>query len=491
MAIGNDNSNPTSYELEILTLVNNEGEGFDIRNIFMSCKIFESITSNFLMGEIIISDGINLLETAKLFGQESLRIKYSQNSGVGDETHPDDKIDKIFRIYKVDNIKKASADLTAYKLSFCSQELIQAKRQRVNQAFRGSLTDIAASVAEQYLDIKNEQNEDSSGLTPKFDIRLKSEGDNFHVVIPNYKVDDTINYLCSKSQGTANESGLQNSFFFFETANGSYRIQTLESMMESRYAGGRPFVYTNVQDKDTKIIPADKTEADEVGISRRILSYSIGTSANVLKATVNGMFASKQFTIDNTYKFFSERSYNFLEKFYGDELGSIEEHPFVRIQPETIYIGKDSGEGEDVEIIGNSEYDTIGSYADSNLLIKSDSQFVHHEQNTIVQPGNNAAAGADQFRQAARELLEYHTVEVVISARTDISCGALINLQVPISSAGADNLDPAFYSGDHLITDIMWKLTPSDCKVNVRAIKDSVINNIETTEIEYGATLSE
>ena len=82
MAIGKDNSRATSYELEVLTLVNNEGDGFDIRNQLIQCKIYESITANFLIGNIVIDDGINLFEKAKIFGQESLRIKYSQPAGL-------------------------------------------------------------------------------------------------------------------------------------------------------------------------------------------------------------------------------------------------------------------------------------------------------------------------------------------------------------------------------------------------------------------------
>ena len=52
MAAGMDwAGNPLSYELEVLTLVNNEGEGFDIREMMLECNIYEAITSNFLMGE--------------------------------------------------------------------------------------------------------------------------------------------------------------------------------------------------------------------------------------------------------------------------------------------------------------------------------------------------------------------------------------------------------------------------------------------------------
>jgi hypothetical protein len=47
---------------------------------------------------------------------------------------------------------------------------------------------------------------------------------------------------------------------------------------------------------------------------------------------------------------------------------------------------------------------------------------------------------------------------------------------------------PVFFSGNHLITEIMWNLTPKECNLNIRCMKDSVNADIETTKIEYGDT---
>lgn len=485
MAIGKDNSRATSYELEVLTLVNNEGDGFDIRNQLIQCKIYESITANFLIGNIVIDDGINLFEKAKIFGQESLRIKYSQPAGLNDEVDPDDVIDKTFRVYKVDEVTKVDQDRTLFRLHFCAPELLQSKRIRVSQAFRGNLSDIVAGLCEQYLDIKNEIIPSDS----HFEIREKSSGDNFHVVVPNYTLSYAINYLCRQAQGTDAESGLQDSFFFFQTANGNFRLQSLDSMLKIKYAGNRPFAYTETREDNPKDIPADKTDEGLVGVGRKILSYKVGISADVLKGITQGLFASKQTTIDTTFKYFSERSYNFLEKFYAGKDSAIDIYPFVRTAPESIYKGGSAGEGQDVPILGAKTLDSIGSYTDANILLKSDTQFVHNEENKIVQVGYDAAQGSDQFRQAAKQLLEYHTVSAVLSARTDISVGQIINLQIPVSSQGEDNIDPFFYNGDHLITEIMWKLTPSDCETHIKCIKDSVINHIETTQVEYGKSI--
>ena len=69
---------PYAYELEVCTFVNNEGEGFDIRNLVLGIKLHEGITQNFLLGEIVIQDATGFLENGKLFGQESLRLKFRQ-----------------------------------------------------------------------------------------------------------------------------------------------------------------------------------------------------------------------------------------------------------------------------------------------------------------------------------------------------------------------------------------------------------------------------
>ena len=57
-----DSSSPKSYNLEILTIVNNEGDGADVKNIMLECNIYESLTRNFLLGELVLMDSVNFLE---------------------------------------------------------------------------------------------------------------------------------------------------------------------------------------------------------------------------------------------------------------------------------------------------------------------------------------------------------------------------------------------------------------------------------------------
>ena len=61
---------------------------------------------------------------------------------------------------------------------------------------------------------------------------------------------------------------------------------------------------------------------------------------------------------------------------------------------------------------------------------------------------------------------------------------------IPQARPGEDKIvEPKFHSGMHLITEIMWELTQTDCKTQVQVIKDSVLSNIETTVAELPARI--
>ena len=493
MPISLDTATPNSYELEILTIVNNEGEGFDIRNIFLECNIYESIKRNFLLGEVIVADSVAFLENAKLFGQESIRVRFKQPQGLQDtDIHEDDLIDQVFRIYKIDAVTRLKDSTQVFKVSFCSPEMITSKRTRISAAFNGSMTGIAAKVAAEHLDIRDRGGDikkSKSTLLPGWQVREESKGNQYHVVIPNWTVGYTINWLCKQSQGDTVNSGLQDSFYWYQTAVGDYRIQSLDSMMKIKYGGGRPFRYLGGSENDFKDEPYDMTDNNKTGMGRRILSYQVGTHADVLKGVIGGLFASKQTTINTTYKYFTEKSYNFIEKHFSGTGQSLNEYPFVRTDAETLFIGSSSEMGEDVSTkLRESTLTpkTIGSYSDAYQMLTSDSEFVNDDKNAFHQANHEIHLGSAQFRNAATKLLDYHTINVSLSARTDISVGTVINLEIPPVRPGDEEVEPKFNNGEHLITEIMWNLKPNALKTNLKCISDSVLNNIETTKIEYG-----
>ena len=495
-------TNPLAYELEVLTLVNNEGVGYDIRNLMLECNIYESITSNFLMGEIAIADAIGLLENAKIFGQETLRIRFAMPTGKRPAGPDDDLIDQVFRIYKVSGIHRIGQNTTVYKLSFCAPELIHAKRIRISEAHRDSLSKIATKLAKNHLGIiPIGAGESFPKRRPFFENVIGSPGEQYHVVIPNWTVNYAINWLCQQAQGEGYFTGFQDSFFFFQTARGGYRVQSLSDMHTIQYLDRGIFHYAPAAAAGTVDSqkgegskgkqPAWNEEETGIGAGRRILDYTIGKAANVLEGTMEGLFAQKQITINNTSKYQTESNFNYLERFFSQSGQG--HYPLVRQMPEELSYGDAANDPNSTEVPTMPYTNTkiqgkpISDYPEAHTTLTSDSNFVNDEKDIYYQANHNTHLGSEQLRTAVRQLLNYYTMNALISCRTDISCGEWVRLKIP-PTRGQDDKRPddgKFHTGDYLITEIKWGLTTQECRTNIKVMKDSYFNQIETASSDY------
>ena len=494
-------TNPLAYELEVLTLVNNEGVGYDIRNLMLECNIYESITSNFLMGEIAIADAIGLLENAKIFGQETLRIRFAMPTGKRPAGPDDDLIDQVFRIYKVSGIHRIGQNTTVYKLSFCAPELIHAKRIRISEAHRDSLSKIATKLAINHLGIiPIGAGKAFPKRTPFFENIIGSSEEQYHIVIPNWTVNYAINWLCQQAQGEGYFTGFQDSFFFFQTARGGYRVQSLSDMHTIQYLDRGIFHYAPAAAAGTVDSqkgegskgkqPAWNEEETGIGAGRRILDYTIGKAANVLEGTMEGLFAQKQITINNTNKYQTESNFNYLERFFSQSGQG--HYPLVRQMPEELSYGDAANDPNSTEVPTMPYTNTkiqgkpISDYPEAHTTLTSDSNFVNDEKDIYYQANHNTHLGSEQLRTAVRQILKYYTMNVLISSRTDISCGEWVRLKIPPTSGQTtESVDGKFHTGDYLITEIKWGLTTQECRTNIKVMKDSYFNQIETASSDY------
>jgi hypothetical protein len=466
------------------------------------------------MGEIAISDAIGLLENAKIFGQETLRIRFAMPTGRQPAGPDRDLIDQVFRIYKVSGIHRIGQNTTVYKLSFCAPELIHAKRIRISQAYEDSLSKIATKIAEDHLGIEAtpkqsevaELGDNLPKLRPFFENIIGSPGENYHIVIPNWTVNYAINWLCQQAQGEDKTTGFQDSFFFFQTARGGYRVQSLFDMKEIEYLDKNVFHYApaaaagtvdSQKGKGSKgKQPAWNESETGIGAGRRILDYTVGKTANVLEGTMEGLFAQRQITINNTGKYQTISDFNFLEKFYSEKQEN-DGYPLVRQMPEELSYGDAAltvDEDSTDDPIPTIPYTntkiqgkTISDYPEAHTTLTSDSHFVNDEKDNIFSANHNTHLGSEQLRTAVRQLLNYYTMNALISCRTDISCGEKITLMIPPTKGQTDKNpdDGKFHSGDYLITEIKWGLTSQECRTNIKVVKDSYLNQIETASAEF------
>ena len=130
---------------------------------------------------------------------------------------------------------------------------------------------------------------------------------------------------------------------------------------------------------------------------------------------------------------------------------------------------------------------TISDFPEAHTTLTSDSSFVNDEKDIYYQANHNTHLGSEQLRTAVRQVLKYYTMNVLISCRTDISCGEWITLKIP-PTKGLTNTNPddgKFHSGKYLITEIKWGLTSQECRTNIKVMKDFYWNQIETASTEF------
>ena len=126
----------------------------------------------------------------------------------------------------------------------------------------------------------------------------------------------------------------------------------------------------------------------------------------------------------------------------------------------------------------------LSSYPEAHQILTSKNSFVHDSEGIIKSVSEKGIEeGVIQFRTAVKQLLKYHTMTVLLSTRTDIQTGQMINLVIPPTRPAAAEARQSFlHSGKYLITQICWDLTLQECKTSVTVIKDSYENDIDSYE---------
>tara|TARA_B110000196_G_scaffold150233_1_gene129651 strand:- start:1474 stop:3123 length:1650 start_codon:yes stop_codon:yes gene_type:complete len=513
---GTDSLNPYNYQLEVLTIVNNEGITMDVRNMMGECRIYESILNNFLMGELAIIDALepSLFEQMHFTGQESLRIKFSH----GEENSGNKSIDKLFRIYKVSDVQRHNQGQLQYMLSFCSPEFLTSRRFRISKAYRGSHAGVAAKIGDEYLNITSPKSGNISRYSTKGleghkhepyweHIALNSLDEDYQFVIPNWTVNYTMNWLCNEAlEDTTNiaprkHSSFDSLTFWYQSAQGDYKIESLKDMLETEFLHGAKFIYSPVSENETvdfKLEDGDKTKTVKVS-GQKIINYQEGQHADFLEGIVYGIFAGEQTTVDLRNKMYYESQWSYFDSpQQGEETtGS---YPMIRDTKEVKWVGNAidlPGEGTDDKIhpvaaepfkpMRPAKHPTeipASEFHQAYSILENQTPKIFEDNTKYNSEGLEGIPKAVIIKQAALKLLEYNTITAQISARTDISAGKIIDLSIPATDTGLGAVrgidrEDNFNSGKHLITEVMWSLMPTELKTNITCMRDTCITKIE------------
>ena len=127
---------------------NKEDKGIDIRNQIKEIKIFESMFSAFITGEVTISDAVGISTLLPFVGEEMLMLELETPTGTADELQNYLKRKMLFHVYKMSNQANITMKNKMYTLGIISVSGMVDINRAISKKFSGNVSDLAKSLIE-------------------------------------------------------------------------------------------------------------------------------------------------------------------------------------------------------------------------------------------------------------------------------------------------------------------------------------------------------
>lgn len=448
------------FSVESLAIVNQEDESVDITNLAIGVKLFESIYNKFTTGHVNVLDGLNILGNYKFTGQEFIRISVAQKEGIGQEPDKKFTIDKTFRIYKVENVKRPKEASQLFQLRFCDPRMFFCRKKRLSKMFRGSYEEMLQSALIEEANIKPQE----------FDWFEETEPKNLQFICPNWTVSKFIDYVVNEAN-IGEKAEWKNGMFFFQTLNGGFRFSSIDTMLKREFPV--PFSYRPRSAEETSQLDLNA----KGGLNSMIKSFYIPQQFDTLRGTAKGAYSSMQKTYDPIRKQEVEFVYD-LEKTMerGKHLSGF---PLIRtgemersltLENQIDPMISPAVTEVDIDFPPNESYD-------SNVRYDFTSSHLFDNEDTLgndeVFQGYKSVDNARLERTALLEILQQNKIVVTIPMRTDLTVGNVIQLEIP--QPEPTNKEDKLNDGRYLITDlsISMSIPSKEGEMYLECVKES------------------
>ena len=482
---------PNSYRIESITISNNEGNSYEVSNLMVDFTISESIYQMFLTGSITLADSANFFNRIGFTGQEYIRIHIGGIQGNEEIVPADQQIDQVFRIFNVGihsrDIENPTNQL--YTLEFCSPLLYLARTQRISQMYRGKTGDILNKICQDKLLFKPNKKQlkvhtaGGKELGNFFSV-FQSEGDETSVLVPNWSVHKTLEWL---RDHTSDDTDVPwgDSYYFYQTAINGFKFHNVESMMKIEYLEGDVKFAPRMGDGD------DDFNYDFVeGRGNDILSYMKRNTHDVLNNHSEGLYGGAIQVYNPITKTLTTVDSQFTQQFplkEGKKKGEYKKNalsvsPNFRLSNESIRIPPDGGVGSVLETAA------VAHKGDS--IIENPGASITFDYNTpysmgqgVNVSGNSAMYGTESTklnRDRVERLFESNRMDIQISGRTNISSGMVINIDIKQATPTTIVKDEITHNGRMLVEGITWRGTGDGLETQLTVTSDGHQVNMET-----------
>jgi len=342
---------PGDFELQKLVLTSPHRKGFiDLKGAWSDFNIFESLFSPYLTANIQIVDGIGLMESVPIIGEETIEIQV-KTKGLVKERKPENnepgpfegsqnegRISLKFRVVKLNDITKLNDQMLTYKLQLVSEEAIVNLKQKVRKSALdpakkyepSKISKVVERLYKQYF---------KQGRSHAKKIFIEPTKNTTDIIIPNQSPFKAFNFLAQRAVSMA-QHAVGSSFVFYETVRGFFFV-SMETLMVGGGLGYRTLtsraqgppgtrssspeeqiVYNQPEDpvKETYVVQpkrlsAQPNEPKNIAVEMTSVdSYHFSSNFDVLKNLQNGMYANRLLTHDLIRMKYDTLDFNLVDK---------------------------------------------------------------------------------------------------------------------------------------------------------------------------------
>jgi uncharacterized protein YktA (UPF0223 family) len=442
-------------KIEQLVLISSDNKSIDLSEFLVELNIYEDIFSNYLRGNIVLTDSRNLIEKLNIHGEELLLVKIRTPSL--DEVSV---IKKTFRTFKLSDRKIVRDNNTQnYTIHFVSAELFVDVLLPLFVSFEGDIDTVVENIFTNYIATNSQYDlsEDQKNIKQKEDLSplvvLNGASNRVKFVSPGWSPFKCINWLATKA---IPKDGNAKNFLFFESSKsfyfGSIEYIFKNAVETNNIIGEYTISTSNITGKnDRKDLGREYFIAQDVDMV---------TTVDQIKNFTNGFLANRLVYLDVHNKIYNLVDYDYVEEY--------------KAQYHT------SGKGENAlppfsnNSLRNFATD-ISFYPKNPKLFDGFTDNVNEKMDVIY--GNRKSS-----------LLDLNNIRMNISVpgRTDVEVGRLLYFIYP-SLGPKDQSDlnsstvnqDTLYSGYYLITAINHKINRHEHIMTMEIVKDSLnVNNI-------------
>ena len=358
---------PGDFELQKLIITSPHKKGYiDLKAAWSDFNIYENLFQNYLTADIQIVDGVGLMESLPIIGEETIEIQV-KTKGIVKQRNPETevtgpfkgsqnegRISLSFRVVKIHNITKLNDQLLTYTLNLVSEEAILNLKKKVRKSALDPAKNFEPSTISKLVERLYRQFFEGSDRIGKIKkLFIEPTKNNTDLIIPNQTPFKAFNFLASRAVAKA-QHAVGSSFVFYETIRGFFFI-SLETLMAGGGLGYRVETLTSTNQGPPSIRPsAPETEIvytqleDPVKETYVVQPKRLGAQNNELKNIAVEMTSVDQYQFSSNFDVMS----NLRKGMYANRLLT---HDLVRMRYDTLDFNLVNKKAQERNIVRDSE----------------------------------------------------------------------------------------------------------------------------------------